>query len=244
MSTRPRIVGVIPARYASSRFPGKPLTSILGRPMFAHVFERASLCPLIDEVVLATDDRRIMDAAQELGVPAVMTDPSHASGTDRVHEAAGAMGLGMDDVIINIQGDEPALRPEMLCELAEPFRDDGVMVTTLAQAIAPGEAANPDRVKVVFTREGTALYFSRSPIPYPRNGEPAYYGHIGLYGFKRRALEAFVLLPPSRLELMEGLEQLRLLEARLSMRVVVTEYASVGVDRPEDVAVVEKLLSE
>ncbi len=243
MNTLPTCYGIIPARYESSRFPGKPLADILGRPMFWHVFHRASLCPALARVVLATDDDRIHSEARRLMTPSVMTRRDHPSGTDRVLEAAERLGVPDNAVVVNIQGDEPLLEPEMIAELAAPFRDPAVRVTTLARAIPAGEADNPDLVKVVFGRSGKALYFSRAPIPRPRNREKAdYYGHIGLYAFRMDALRQFVSLGPGRLENIEKLEQLRLLENDVPITVALTEHTSIGVDRPEDLRTVCDLL--
>ncbi len=245
MNTLPACYGIIPARYDSSRFPGKPLADILGRPMFWHVFHRASLCPALARVVLATDDDRIHSTARRLLTPSVMTRKDHPSGTDRVLEAAERLGVPDDAVVVNIQGDEPLLEPEMIGELVEPFRDPAIRVATLARPIPAGEAGNPDLVKVVFGRGGKALYFSRAPIPHPRDREKAdHYGHIGLYAFRMDALRQFVSLGPGRLEKIEKLEQLRLLENDIPIAVALTDRTSIGVDRPEDLQTVCDLLRE
>lgn len=238
----PKCYGIIPARFESSRFPGKPLVMIHGKPMFWHVYTRAMRCPEMTGVYLATDDERIKEAAEALNVPVVMTRKDHASGTDRVLEAVRTLELPEDAVIINIQGDEPALAPEMLTELVRPFADPHVQVSTLARAITSEEAASPDRVKVARAASGLALYFSRAPIPFPRDGHPEYLGHIGLYGFRRLALENFATLGESLLEKMEKLEQLRLLEAGVPLFVALTRYQCCGVDRPEDLDTVLRLL--
>ncbi len=230
-----QVHGIIPARYASTRFPGKPLVDILGKPMFWHVWRRASLCPALSSVTLATDDERIASAARALGVPFVMTCSDLPSGTDRVYQAAVLLGLPEESVVINIQGDEPALEPEVLTELANPFADAAVQVATLVHRIDAREAASPDRVKVVLSAGGNALYFSRSPVPYDReNTGASYWGHIGLYAFRLPALRKFTSLPPSSLEQTEKLEQLRLLENDIPIRAVKTTRHSHGVDRPED----------
>ena len=243
MNILPKCYGIIPARYGSKRFPGKPLTDILGRPMFWHVFERARQCPQLSQIVLATDDDRIESAAKELEIPVVMTRDDHPSGTDRVLEAAGLLRVPKNAVVVNIQGDEPALDPAMLTDLVRPFTDPEVRVTTLARKIDLKEAKNPDRVKVVFAKDGRALYFSRSPIPHPRDGQSGeFYGHIGLYAFRMSILEQFVVLNPSRLETIEKLEQLRLLENGIPIHVVVTDNRSISVDRPEDIKTVTKIL--
>lgn len=245
MNKLPKCYGIIPARYGSKRFPGKPLADILGRPMFWHVFERARQCPQLSQIVLATDDDRIISAAKELEVPVLMTRDDHPSGTDRVLEAAVLLRVPKDAVVVNIQGDEPALDPAMLTELVRPFMTPEVQVTTLARKIDSKEAKNPDRVKVVFAKDGRALYFSRSPIPHPREGQgDEFYGHIGLYAFRMSILEQFVVLNPSRLETIERLEQLRFLENGIPIHIVVTDHRSIGVDRPDDIKTVSKILME
>ncbi|MBW2319065.1 MAG: 3-deoxy-manno-octulosonate cytidylyltransferase [Deltaproteobacteria bacterium] len=245
MKRLPKCYGIIPARYGSTRFPGKALALIRGKPMFWHVFERARQCPELSNVVLATDDERIAGAAKELDVPVLMTRKDHPNGTSRVMEAAEALGIPQDAVVVNIQGDEPVLNPAMLTELVLPFREKKIQVTTLAQEIDHRQARSPDQVKVVFSKSGRALYFSRLPIPYHQvnpNGE--FYGHIGLYAFRMQVLSRFVSLRPSPLESAEKLEQLRLLENDIAIEVVMTAHESVGVDQPEDIQTVEKLLTK
>lgn len=245
MPNIPPAYGIIPARYESTRFPGKPLADILGRPMFWHVYQRAIQCPLLGKVVLATDDNRIYSEACRYNVPVVMTGREHASGTDRVLEAAQMMGLPEDAVVVNVQGDEPMLEPAMLTELLEPFADPDIEVATLATKITREEAESPDQVKVLWTKGGSALYFSRALVPYPRSGEGGdFWGHIGLYAFRMRTLKRFVSLGVSALEQQEKLEQLRLLENDISIYVVPTTHRTCGVDRPEDIATVVKRLSE
>jgi 3-deoxy-manno-octulosonate cytidylyltransferase (CMP-KDO synthetase) len=241
MTTLPPCYGIIPARYKSHRFPGKPLADILGKPMFFHVYERAASCPLLQKVWLATDDQRIYDAAESLAVPVVMTNPDHPSGSDRIMEAAHILGLEDSAVIVNIQGDEPALDPEMLRQLVEPFADPQIQVTTLARIIDAKQAENTDRVKVVRSVRGYALYFSRSKIPFIRDDDQTdtdYLLHIGIYAYRLSALRTFTNLPPSPLEKIEKLEQLRLLEANIAIYVVLTDYQGFGVDRPEDLQLI------
>lgn len=238
----PEVIAIIPARYESSRFPGKPLAIIHGKPMFWHVMQRASLCPQIDTVALATDDERIFNAALELGMTALMTSPDHASGTDRVLEAARLLDADPDSVIVNIQGDEPALNPDMLAELIRPFDDPLVQVTTLGHIISPEEAASADRVKIVRAADGRALYFSRAKVPFGRDNTPEYIGHIGIYGLRMHILEKFSALGESPLEKLEKLEQLRLLEAGIPIHVSLTRHKSHGVDRPEDLPTVIALM--
>ena len=239
----PKCYGFIPARYQSTRFPGKPLADIDGRPMIWHVYEQARQCAELSSVVLATDDDRIRTAAEKWGIPVVMTRTDHPSGTDRVLEAAVKMKLASDAVVINIQGDEPALEPAMLTELVRPFSAQEIQATTLARKINGQEAANPDLVKVVFAENGGALYFSRSPIPYHRNAQKdKFYGHIGIYAFRMKILKKFVALDQSRLEITEKLEQLRLLENNIPIQVVLTDHQTIGVDRPEDLERVSKII--
>lgn len=246
LASKPTCYGIIPARWGSSRFPGKPVTPILGKPMFVHVYERAAACPDMDSVYLATDDERIVGAAREHGVPVVMTPMDCASGSDRVCRAALALGLPADAVVVNIQGDEPALEPAMLSLLLRPFfEDESVRVSTLAHTLSLQAAANPDRVKVVADLAGNALYFSRSPIPYlrdaPKNAPPPL-GHVGLYAFMFETLQQFLAFSPGPLEQLEQLEQLRLLENGIPIRVLFTSYKGHGVDRPEDVPALEEVL--
>jgi 3-deoxy-manno-octulosonate cytidylyltransferase (CMP-KDO synthetase) len=238
----PDVIAIIPARYASTRFPGKPLVLINDYPMFWHVCTRAARCPLITRVVLATDDERIRAKAEELNVPVLMTSPDHPSGTDRVLEAARQLGVAADAVVVNVQGDEPALDPAMLTELIEPFADPAVQVATLGHEISAEEAASPDKVKIARAASGRALYFSRSPIPFGRDTTPRYIGHIGLYAFRFAVLEKFSALGESPLERLEKLEQLRLLEADIPIHVVITARQSHGVDRPEDLPTIRELM--
>ncbi len=236
--------GIIPARYASTRFPGKPLADILGKPMFWHVYTRAKRCPGLSDVVLATDDRRILDAAQGLDVKAVMTRPDHPSGTDRVLEAAEKLGVPAEAVVVNIQGDEPALNPAMLSELISPFADPSVEAATLARPITWREAQSPDRVKVVVDSQGKALYFSRAPIPWTEEQDEPFLLHIGLYAFRMKTLRRFAALPQSGLEARERLEQLRLLDNGIPLHVTRTALACHGVDRPQDLDIVRNILME
>ncbi len=245
MNGLPDCHGIIPARYESSRFPGKPLVDILGKPMLWHVYTRASQCPDLARVTLATDDQRIFDVASELGLAVVMTRSDHVSGTDRVLEAATILEVPEDAVVVNIQGDEPALEPGMLSQLLAPFKSPGVEATTLATAMESRDAESPDRVKVVTAPDGRALYFSRAPIPYTREGsDGGHLLHIGLYAFRMATLRRFAALEPSPLERREKLEQLRLLENGIQIHVAETDHACHGVDRPEDLAMIKKILME
>lgn len=235
----PPCFGFIPARYGSSRFPGKPLASILGKPMFWHVWSRACQCSRFTGVHVCTDDERIASAAERLGVPCVMTREDHPNGSSRVYEAAMLLGVPGDAVVVNIQGDEPALEPSMLDSLITPFRDADVSAATLACPMDREEAASPDRVKVALDVNGNALYFSRSAIPFERDadaGRPSpYLLHVGIYAYRMRILARYIALPPSPLEELEKLEQLRFLENGIAMRVMLTAHRAHGVDRPEDI---------
>lgn len=244
MNELPKCYGIIPARYRSVRFPGKPLAEILGKPMFWHVYERARRCPQLTRVVLATDDTRIFDEAESLRVPVVMTDRDHRSGTDRVLEAAKSLNVEADAIVINIQGDEPALKPSILTELLKPLQKAQVQVSTLVREMDAAEARNPDRVKVAVARDGRALYFSRTIIPYrPEGHDTTVYLHIGIYAFRIGVLEKFVRMNRSPLEIAEKLEQLRLLENNIPIHTVVTNHQSVSVDRPEDIPIVTRIMT-
>ncbi len=230
---------VIPARYGATRLPGKPLAEIDGRPMIWYVWEKALRAETPARVVVATDDARIADAVRGFGGEAVMTSPDCASGTDRVAEAA----RGMDEeVIVNLQGDEPMMHPSVIDAVAAPLvADPGVLMATAAlPQDDPEEYGKPSVVKVVVDGRGDALYFSRSPIPHYRDaGTGRYRKHLGIYGYRREFLFRVAALPPSRLEEAERLEQLRVLENGHRIRVVDVAHDSVGVDTPEDLKAVE-----
>ena len=243
MTALPKCFGIIPARYQSTRFPGKALADINGKPMIWHVYTQAAKCNDLSSVVLATDDERIRSEADKWEIPVVMTRTDHHSGTDRVLEAAAKISVPADAVVVNIQGDEPALDPAMIAELLRPFSKQDAQAATLAREINTAEAANPDIVKVVFNGDGRALYFSRSLIPHHRSlREHRYYGHIGIYAFRMTTLKKFVTLRPSRLEITEKLEQLRLLENNFPIHIVLTKHQSIGVDRPEDIETVSRII--
>jgi 3-deoxy-manno-octulosonate cytidylyltransferase (CMP-KDO synthetase) len=241
-----RIIGVIPARYKSFRLEGKPLADILGKPMVQHVYERAKRASCLNEVVVATDDERIRSAVEKFGGTVVMTSADHRSGTDRVAEAIRNMDA---DVIVNIQGDEPMLDPAMLIELVDPFlaATDASVVTLKKRVLHESDFADPGVVKVVTDPAGYALYFSRSLIPYPRQRTPqfAVFEHLGLYAYSRDALMRLSELPPSALEEIESLEQLRALEN--GIRILVVETASrqemLSVDTQADLERARELLS-
>ncbi|MBC7985419.1 MAG: 3-deoxy-manno-octulosonate cytidylyltransferase [Sphingomonadaceae bacterium] len=237
-----RVVAIIPARWGSTRFPGKPLAPIAGKPMIAHVWEKASAADGIDAVIVATDDPRIADAVIGFGGEVAMTRSDHLSGSDRLAEAAARIDA---DVVINLQGDEPLVRPADLAALAALMRaEPAVEVASLCHAIDAGEAANPNRVKVVRDAQGNALYFSRAPIPYPRDVAVArYFQHLGVYAYRRAALLAFSTLTVPAEECAESLEQLRFLAAGIEIRVIEVEPTGPGVDTPEDVTRVERILA-
>ena len=232
-STTPRLAIVIPARYASTRLPGKPLADILGKPMVQHVYERALQVPGAHAVLVATDDARVVDAVQAFGGRCVMTSPDHPSGTDRLAEVMAQVDA---DVYINLQGDEPLVRPADISKLAAGmWADPTVQVGTLCHPIPANEANNPNTVKVVLATNGDALYFSRSPIPYPRDGGDVarYLKHVGVYAYRRDVLATYASLPQPMIELAEKLEQLRLLAAGMRIRAFEVEPTGPGVDTPE-----------
>lgn len=238
---RPQAIGVIPARYGSSRLPGKPLSTIAGKPMIWHVVERARAAGEIDRVLVATDDVRIRDAVAERGGEAVMTSPDHASGTDRAAEVARSMPEA--EIVVNIQGDEPLLEPAGLDRMVRALRDDpSLPLATLRRPAEPGEQDDPDVVKVVTDAAGRALYFSRAPIPFQRGEAAKAWVHVGIYAFRRERLLEFAELPPSPLERAERLEQLRALEQGWTVKVLDDAGRSVGVDTPEDLERVRSLL--
>jgi 3-deoxy-manno-octulosonate cytidylyltransferase (CMP-KDO synthetase) len=243
-----KIIGVIPSRWGSTRFPGKSLHPLCGRPLVAWVVEAARRAKRLQEVIVATDDARIAEAARAAGGRAVMTRPDHPSGTDRIAEAAQA---GAEDIVVNIQGDEPLIAPALIDALAERLvADRGWDMATAACPIANRRDLDARSVvKVVCDREGRALYFSRLPIPCRRDGEPdlaagLYLRHLGLYAYRGAFLRRFVAEPPCALERAESLEQLRALHLGARIAVIVTGDAGVGVDTPEDVGYVERLLKE
>ena len=234
------IVGIIPSRYASVRLPGKPLALLAGKPMVLHVLEAARSSARLDRVLVATDDERIAAAVRGAGGEALLTSPEAASGTDRLAEAARTV---RGDVYINIQGDEPMMSGQNIDRVAETLlAQPGRRIATLAIAMPASDAADPNTVKVAVARDGRALYFSRSPIPYFRHGTPAYRKHLGLYGYRAEALAEIAKLPPSPLEKAESLEQLRWLEAGEAIWVGEAATDSIGVDTPADLARAEQFL--
>ena len=241
------ILGVLPARWASTRFPGKPLHAIAGKPLIQHVWERCRQCSMLDEIVVATDDARIMEAVFAFGGTAVLTAADHLTGTDRIAEAVRAAPHATH--IINIQGDEPLIDPALIDQLATAIiNEPGLDMATAANSLDSGDPAisDPNIVKVVTTLDGRALYFSRSPLPYFRNsvaGLPVL-RHKGIYAYRREFLERFVSWPPSPLELAESLEQLRALEHGAAIKVLLTADNSPGVDTPQQARAVELILEQ
>jgi 3-deoxy-manno-octulosonate cytidylyltransferase (CMP-KDO synthetase) len=238
------IVAVIPARFASTRFPGKPLADIDGRPMIEHVYRRAAASPVVSRVIVATDDLRIATRVAEFGGNVKLTRATHQTGTDRLAEVAASLDC---DIVVNIQGDEPLLDPRAITELVRPFEIPEVSITTLYRRIVqPNELSNPNVVKVVLDRGGFALYFSRAPIPYtrdPRGGWPPMFRHVGVYAYRRTTLMVLASLEPTPLERSESLEQLRALEHGIRIKAVETSYDSIGVDTPDDLEQVRRLLT-
>jgi len=239
-------IGVIPARYGSTRYEGKVLADIRGKPMVQHVYERALRSKTLSRVIVATDDGRVVEAVARFGGDVVLTSPFHACGSDRVAEAAGGMDV---QLVVNIQGDEPMLDPLMVDEVVELLRrTPQAGIATLIRRIQREEDfTNPGYVKVVTNDRGMALYFSRSLIPYPRSRTPEFrvYDHVGIYGFTKEALLRFGALGPSRLELIEGLEQLRALEHGIPVVVAETRSAveAMCVDTAEDLERVRVLMA-
>jgi len=239
---KPTAIGVIPARYGSTRFPGKPLAQIAGKTLIARVYERAAAASSLSEVIVATDDERIREHCRGAGMQVAMTSAAHPSGTDRIGEVAQSHAA---DAYVNIQGDEPLIPPEALNALVERAQAAIAPMATLVSPLeAGGEALHdPNVVKAAVAASGYALYFSRAPIPYPRRPEHArHYRHIGVYYFTADALRTFIALPPSPLELAESLEQLRALEHGIPILAVEFPYTPIAVDVPEDIARVEAAL--
>ncbi len=236
-----KIIGIIPARYASTRFPGKPLVDIAGKSMIQRVYEQATKSKVLSKVVVATDDARIYDHVKNFGGAVVMTDSAHQSGTDRCAEVI-AKEDELWDVAINIQGDEPFIYPEQIDSVADCFTDDTIQIATLVKEIKnQHELLNVNMPKVIFNNRKQAIYFSRSPIPYNRNlpveewlKNYTYYKHIGIYAYRTAVLKQLTKLPISGLEKTEALEQLRWIENGYSINVEVTNYESTAVDTPED----------
>lgn len=240
-----KFIGIIPARYASTRFPGKPLADMNGKPMIQRVYEQVET--VLDEVYVATDDSRIETAVKKFGGKVVMTSANHRSGTDRCYEAYTLVGKGYD-IIINIQGDEPFIHPDQINILKDCFTDDSTQIATLAKAFDENDdfestLFNPNTPKVIFNTQNEAMYFSRSIIPYIRGEKHTewlknhtFYKHIGLYAYRAETLAEITRLEPSRLEIAESLEQLRWLENGYKIKVGITDRETIGIDTPEDMA--------
>ncbi|RYF95432.1 MAG: 3-deoxy-manno-octulosonate cytidylyltransferase [Chitinophagaceae bacterium] len=242
-----KILGIIPARFASSRFPGKPLIDIAGRSMIQHVYERSRLASSLADVVVATDDERIAQTVRDFGGESITTSTDHQSGTDRCAEVA--LAIPGYDAVINIQGDEPFIDPEQIDLVAKQLLKSGTQIATLIKKIQdPSQLFDPNTPKVVIRTNGEALYFSRTPIPYQRNylaeewlAHHTYYRHIGIYGYATNVLAELTKLPVSLLETTEQLEQLRWLEHGYRIQTAITELETVAVDTPEDLERIKKL---
>lgn len=243
------VLAVIPARFASSRFPGKPLVPIAGVSLIERVYRRVCQARLVDHLLVATDDQRILDHVHGFGGNGVMTRPDHPSGSDRIAEAA--KQYGQADVVVNVQGDEPLVEPALIdAMIAAVLPGTFGCATPVAPITSPHDLLNPNVVKVAMRDDGVPLYFSRSPIPHCRGKKPeewlaegAWFRHIGLYAYRAEALQQFVAAPPAMLEQIEQLEQLRMIALGIPMICVKTNYASIGVDTPEDLSAVEQALA-
>lgn len=233
-------IAVIPARWQSSRFPGKPLALLNEKSLIQHVYERVRASGIFNEVIVATDDEKILETVHSFGGKAEMTSNAHQSGTDRIAEVCSRHNY---DIVVNVQGDEPLITSAPLIKLVASFHDPSVMVSSLMHKIKD-RISDPNQVKVVCDSSGDALYFSRAAIPHDReqSGGFDYWGHIGVYAFRKEILEQFVAMPPSSLEKIEKLEQLRLLENGIKIRMVSTEYYGIGVDTPQDLKLAESLM--
>jgi 3-deoxy-manno-octulosonate cytidylyltransferase (CMP-KDO synthetase) len=250
-----KITAIIPARYGSTRFPGKALADILGRPMIQHVYERTRQATLVSQTIIATDDQRIADAVISFGGDVIMTSPKHETGTDRLAEVAGKLDC---DLVVNVQGDEPLIEPAMIDQAIRPFlTDNSLKMGTLKSRIRQqDDLLSPNLVKVVTDGDDNALYFSRSPIPFYRDSwqtlqspdfkpeQQPCFKHVGLYVYRRDFLLEYAGWPQTFLEVAEKLEQLRALENGVKIKVVETEFESVGVDTPQDLAKVIKLINQ
>ncbi len=238
------IIGMIPARWASTRFPGKPLHNIAGKPLLQHVWERCQNCSKLDSIIVATDDERIAIVARGFGAEVVMTATDHTTGTDRLAEAVAQYPQGSH--IINIQGDEPMIEPSLIDQLAQSLIDNPALsMATAANKISNNELMNdPNVVKVVLKKNGEALYFSRSPLPFKRSNSPdlKLYRHKGIYAYRRDFLENFVNWDPTPLEVAESLEQLRALENDARIKVIITDDQSGGIDTLEQANELETFL--
>ena len=235
-----KIVAIIPARYESSRFPGKPLAFICGKPMIQWVYENVSKVDKIDNLYVATDDKRIYDTVLNFGGKAIMTSKNHICGTNRIAECVQILGLNNDDIVLNIQGDEPLIKEQMIEQLISCFDNKDIYISTLKQEITNNnDLSNPNIVKVITDINNYAIYFSRYGIPYERDVKVKHYRHIGIYGFKKSFLLKYSSMEKTMLEESECLEQLRILENGYKIFVKETEYRIIGVDTPEELKQVE-----
>ncbi len=241
-----KTIAIIPSRYGSSRFPGKPLALISGKPMIQWVYENINNVDLLDAVYVATDDQRIFDCVESFGGKALMTASTHTCGTDRLAECVNILNLSDEDIVLNIQGDEPLIRPQMVLDLVSVFDDKNVYMGTLKKKIdIEEELSNPNVVKVITALNGDAIYFSRYTLPYERDGiKSPHYKHIGAYGYKTWFLLKYSKMQKTQLEQAECLEQLRVLEYGYKIRVKETKWQTVGVDTPEQIGQVEKELEK
>jgi 3-deoxy-manno-octulosonate cytidylyltransferase (CMP-KDO synthetase) len=241
-----KTVAIIPCRYGSKRFEGKPLIPIFGKPMIQWVYERARQAAIVTDVVIATDDERIRRCVEGFKGRVLMTAQSHRCGSDRAAEAAGRLALGDEDIVINIQGDQPAFDTRCLSEVVSPLIDNPklVMTTLVYKVTDPSEIKDTNHVKCVFDKDNFALYFSRSPIPFGRDGSEPFdiFKHIGIYAYRKHFLNYFASLPEGRLEALEKLEQLRVIEHGYRIKVVETCYDSKEVDTPSDIYKLEAVL--
>ena len=241
-----KVICIIPARYASSRFPGKAIADLLGKPMIQHVYERVLKARTISFAAVATDDERIVAAVEGFGGLAIMTAATHRSGTDRIAEAVSRLDIEDSDIVVNVQGDQPLFEPSQIDEVARPLLDDPAipMSTLIYKIVREEEVRHPNAVKVVFDRDHFAIYFSRATIPYVRDKghEGNYYKHHGIYAYRREFLKKFTELPEGNLEKLEALEQLRALEHGYRIKVVETPYDSVEVDTPQELERVRSLI--
>ncbi|HRY35813.1 MAG TPA: 3-deoxy-manno-octulosonate cytidylyltransferase [Smithellaceae bacterium] len=242
------LVCIIPSRYESSRFPGKPLADLCGKPMIQHVYERVARAKAVPYVAVATDDERILNAVKNFGGNAVMTAKTHRSGTDRISEAVKTLHLSADAIVVNIQGDQPIFEPVQVDEVIEPLlTDQSIQMSTLIyKIILDAEITHPHAVKVVLDHQNFALYFSRATIPYVRdkNLKADYYKHHGIYAYRRDFLDTFTKLPEGKLEKLEALEQLRALEYGYKIKCVITPHDSVEVDNEQELERVRRILTE
>jgi 3-deoxy-manno-octulosonate cytidylyltransferase (CMP-KDO synthetase) len=241
-----KVICIIPARYDSTRFPGKALADLAGKPMIQHVYERVLKARTLSFAAVATDDERIVAAVERFGGRAIMTAASHRSGTDRIAEAVSRLDIDDSDIVVNIQGDQPLFEPSQIDEVAKPLLENQAipMSTLIYKIVREEEIGHPNAVKVVFDQDRFALYFSRATIPYvrDRDAKASYYKHHGIYAYRRSFLKEFTKLPEGNLEKLEALEQLRALDHGCRIKVVETLYDSVEVDTPQELERVRRLL--